>query len=59
MLIKKVERDMYADLSYFGVLMIIMGMRSGKAILKLFSFILFCHLNRSVATQMRLVGEAY
>jgi len=37
----EVKRDMYAALPYFEVLMIILGIRSGKAILKLFSVILF------------------
>jgi len=45
---KEVEWDMYAALLYFWILlMIILGTKSGKAFLKLFSVILFWHLSRS------------
>jgi len=38
---KEVERDMYVAIPCFGVLMIVMGIRNGKAILKLSLVIFF------------------
>ena len=38
---KEVERSMFAAFSYFRVLMTVMVIKTGKAILKLYSVILF------------------
>jgi len=57
---KEVERNMYAAISCFRVLMIVMDMRNGKIILKNFLVISSliseqkCHY-----AQMRLVGKTY
>ena len=36
---EEVERDMYAAFPFFGVLMIMMGMKSGKTNMKICSYI--------------------